>query len=161
MGQHDDGRHDFDFLFGRWRIHNRRLVSRLDGCTEWREFQAMSEARPILGGMGNVDTFSTSHFPDGKPLEGFTLRIFDPAAATWSIWWSDDRSGQLQPPVVGRFRGDHGEFAGEDLFAGRPIRVRFDWTRGAVSARWEQAFSPDGGETWETNWVMDLTRVQR
>jgi hypothetical protein len=27
------------------------------------------------------------------------------------------------------------------------------------SAQWEQAFSEDGGKTWETNWIMELERV--
>lgn len=39
--------------------------------------------------------------------------------------------------------------------------VRFEWTRPHSDApRWEQAFSPDGGRTWETNWVMNFTRQQ-
>ena len=55
----EDGRRDFDFLFGRRRIHNRKLVDTLDlDCTDWVEFEAEGEARPILAGLGNVDRFS-------------------------------------------------------------------------------------------------------
>ena len=47
--------------------------------------------------------------------------------------------------------------AGDDTFAGRPIRVRFTWSGVTTrTPRWEQAFSADGGETWETNWVMEF-----
>jgi len=27
------------------------------------------------------------------------------------------------------------------------------------SARWEQALSADDGKSWETNWVMSMTRI--
>lgn len=155
----DDGRRDFDFFFGRWRTHNRRLARRLEGNTDWLVFEATIEARPILGGIGNVDTYSTARYHDGQPFEGFTLRVFEPTTRLWSIWWVDDRIRKLEVPVVGRFEGDRALFLADDVFAGRPIRVRFDWTRGETNARWEQAFSEDGGETWETNWVMEHTRI--
>jgi hypothetical protein len=83
------------------------------------------------------------------------------ATASSSVnYWADSRRGILEPPVVGSFDGDVGTFYGDDVFEGRPIRVRFLWTRGA-SPRWEQAYSADGGKTWETNWTMDMTREER
>ncbi len=36
---------DFDFIMGRWRIHNRKLVKRLADCDEWTEFPAVGECR--------------------------------------------------------------------------------------------------------------------
>jgi hypothetical protein len=40
------------------------------------------------------------------------------------------------------------------------IYVRFLWTHQSENvARWEQAFSDDGGKTWETNWIMEMERV--
>ena len=155
-----DGRHDFDFLFGgRWKIHNRRLKKRLQGCTDWESFEAWQEVRPVLGGLGNTDSFSCV-FPDGKPLEGMTLRLFNPATRLWSLYWADDRGGELQPPVVGRFVDGRGEFDGDDTLAGQPIRVRFVWSgTSATRAHWEQAFSADGGKTWETNWFMEMERA--
>jgi hypothetical protein len=156
----NDGRRDFDFLFGRWRIENRRLARRLEGCTEWLEFEATGEARPALGGLANVDSFSTSAYWDGKPFEGMTVRTFNPRTRLWSIYWADDRIVELGPPVHGRFEGGHGQFFGDDSFGGRPIRVRFDWhALGADRATWEQAFSPDGEKTWEMNWRMEFTRL--
>ncbi len=158
-GDAADGRHDFDFLMGGWRIHNRRLARRLEGCVEWQEFEATQEARPVLGGLGNVDRF-TATFPDGRPIEGMTLRIFNPTTQLWSLYWVDDRGCELQPPLVGRFEAGRGEFSGDDTFKGKPIRVLFRWTvLGPNAARWEQAFSPDGGKSWETNWEMTMTRV--
>jgi hypothetical protein len=151
----DDGRHDFDFAFGRWRMPNRRLRKRLEDNHDWDEFVSFCECHPILGGLGNIDKFTVERFVDGKPLEGMTLRLFDPATRLWSIYWADDRRFKLDPPVIGRFDGDRGVFEGADTLAGRPIIMRFTWTRGARPA-WEQAFSPDGGKSWETNWYNSL-----
>jgi hypothetical protein len=90
-----------------------------------------------------------------------SLRFFDPKTRRWSIYWADSRrSGLLDPPVIGGFEGGVGIFEGDDTFEGTPIRVRFTWSRtDTPSPRWEQAFSADGGKTWETNWIADFTRV--
>jgi hypothetical protein len=149
---------DFDFWIGRWTVRNRVLRERLAGSDEWDEFDATVEARLILDGLGNEDEFQTDH--DGG-FTGMSFRFFDPEQKRWSIYWADSRRpGVLDPPVFGAFAGDVGVFEGPDTFAGRPILMRFTWTGVTTSApRWEQAFSEDGGETWETNWIMDFTRV--
>jgi hypothetical protein len=151
-----DGARDFDFWMGSWRVHNRRLRERLKGSTEWEEFEATVVARPILGGVANEDEYRTDH---AGGFIGMSFRFFDPATRQWSIYWADSRRGVLDPPVVGGFTGDTGLFEGRDVFEGRPILVRFSWSRVTTKApHWEQAFSDDGGKTWETNWIMDMTR---
>ena len=149
---------DFDFLPGRWRVANRKLVDMLDpDCDRWREFETSWETRAMLGGLGNVD-----HIRAADGFEGFTLRLYDPSADLWRIWWaSTARPGRLDPPVEGRFdaNGD-ARFEADDVIDGVPIRVRFDWTEvTATSARWQQAFSFDCGATWKLNWVMLLARA--
>lgn len=161
----DDGRHDFDFLFGRRLIHNRKLVDTLDpDCTDWVEFEAEGDAQPILSGLGNVDLFSAPAMPPtGELFEGFTLRLFDPQTGLWRIWWVSTRfPGQLDEPVEGRFTGDRGEFVCDDVIAGRPTKVRYDWSVVSEMAnRWEQSFSFDGGATWTPpNWVSDGTQIR-
>ncbi|MCB1037844.1 MAG: hypothetical protein KDD47_28680 [Acidobacteria bacterium] len=138
-------------------MDNRRLEGRLVGSTEWKEFEATSDCRPLPGGIGNLDEFRTDFWPD---FVGLTLRFFDPATRRWSLYWIDRRTGVLQPPVVGSFEGDTGVFEGQDELRGQPIRVRFLWSRkDPARPRWEQAFSADDGQTWETNWVMQMTRI--
>jgi hypothetical protein len=76
---------DFDFLIGKWTIHNRKLKTRLNNSTEWTEFEAAAECRTILNGFGNIDSFQTVF--DGKPFEGMSLRLFNPKTRLWSIYW--------------------------------------------------------------------------
>jgi hypothetical protein len=155
--QTEPGTRDFDFWMGRWIAHNRRLRKRLAGSDEWDEFEGTVIARRILDGMGNEDEFRTDF--DGG-FVGMSFRFFDPVKKQWSIYWADSRrSGELDPPVLGTFSGDTGVFEGPDVFEGRPILVRYTWSRVTTpTPRWEQAFSEDGGETWETNWITDFTR---
>jgi hypothetical protein len=152
-------RTDFDLLHGHWRVRNRRLTDRADpACEAWEAFEATAEVRPVLGGLGHVDHFVAPRLPDGAPFEGLTLRLFDPAAALWRIWWAATaRPGRLDPPLAGRFADGVGRFDGEDVVGGRAVRLRFLWKLTATPGpRWEQAFSWDDGATWTTNWTMDL-----
>jgi hypothetical protein len=154
--------HAFDFIYGRWSVHNRKLRDVTDpACEEWVEFGATSEVFPVLHGVGHIDRMDVPDAPDGPPFEGLTLRLFDPSRGTWSIWWSSTRApGRLEPPVVGRFTGEHGVFDCDDVLAGRPARVRFEWLAERPSPRWQQSFSYDGGATWRLNWVMRFTRLE-
>lgn len=149
---------DFDFFIGDWRVRHRRLKQRLAGCAEWDEFDGTSCARSLLGGTGNIDD-NVLAMPDGA-YRAITLRSFDAATRLWSIWWLDGRRPhRLDTPVVGRFENGTGLFYADDVLDGMPIVVRFMWSSiDANTAHWEQAFSDDGGETWETNWTMDFAR---
>lgn len=152
------GAANFDFLYGSWRVDNEFLVSRLTGSDEWERFEARHQCWPILGGIGNVDTFS-AHWR-GRDFEGSSLRIFNPETSLWSIYWSDNVLCALFPPVVGRLDADGGQFIGDEQHEGRPVKVRFTWSGiTPTSILWEQAFSADGGVTWETNWIMRFTRA--
>ena len=147
--------HDFDFLAGDWRVVNRRLRVRNSGCTEWDEFPATSRAALHLGGVANVDELTISN----RTCAGMTVRHFRLADQQWTIRWISARTGDIDPGVVGGFQCDRGEFYGEDLDDGRPVKVRFIWNRlGPDAARWEQSFSYDDGP-WEINWIMEFTRA--
>jgi len=154
------GAHDFDFIHGTWTVHNRKLRDVADpACEEWFEFDATSEAFPVLHGFGHVDRMEVPEAPDGPGFEGMTLRLFDPALDTWSIYWSSTRApGRLDPPVVGRFTDGRGIFECDDEVAGRSVRLRFQWTADDSSPEWRQFFSYDSGATWRENWVMTFSR---
>lgn len=147
-----DGRHDFDFIAGRWRVHNRRLVDPLDSrCTEWEEFETLATAELVLAGGGNVDRF----FGDG--WEALTLRLYDPQTAEWSIYWSSTRApGRLDPPLAGRFVEGVGIFQGADVVNERPIKLRFTWTTAGDGPTWQQEISWDDGGYWTRNWTMQF-----
>jgi len=153
----NDGRHDFDFYFGRWHIRNERLRQRLVGCDDWEIFEATQQCRPILGGLGNIDDFVTG-WREG--FVGMTLRLFCPQTRQWSIYWAGNNDGVLQPPVLGAFVGGVGTFVGRDQHEGIPVLARFVWSEiTPAGAKWEQAFSTDEGRTWESNWIMRMTRI--
>ena len=158
MQNENDGRNDFDFLHGNWKVHHRTLKKRLNDSADWQEFEGEMEHRNILGGIGNIDE-NVIHSKTGTIL-AIALRVFNPTSKEWSIYWSTDSTGTLDVPVIGSFRDGVGEFYSQEVFEGRHIYSRFIWSRiTRDSAHWEQAFSEDGGKTWETNWIMELERV--
>jgi hypothetical protein len=147
----------FDFLHGSWTVHNSVLRGRLQGSSEWVEWDATLDVVPILGGLGNVDRFRATR--QGEYFEGVSVRLFDLVQERWSIYWADSRTGTFTPPVHGRFVGPRGVFYGDEVHEGAPVRVRWIWTYdGAATAAWEQAYSADDGATWEVNWRMSFAR---
>lgn len=154
-----DGAHDFDFFIGDWQVRHRRLKLRLAGCTDWQDFAGSARCRALMGGLANVDD-NELELPDGR-YTAVSLRSFCAATQTWAIWWLDARQPHmLDRPVVGRFQDGVGVFETDDTLAGQPIRVRFTWSDiGAQRCRWQQAFSADAGATWETNWIMEFSRL--
>jgi len=158
MHARPQGAADFDFLIGKWTVEHRKLRHRLQGSDDWLTFSGTMNATLILGGLGNFDE-NVLRQPDGT-YQACTVRIFDPASSRWSIRWIDGRSPRLDPPVVGAFRDGIGTFFGDDVLDGRPVRVRFSWSDiSSAGARWEQAFSADGGASWEVNWVMEFRKI--
>jgi hypothetical protein len=151
--------HDFDFLAGDWRVHHR--VKQPIGVDEWSEFDGTSGNRALIDGSVNVEEHRFER-PAGVSF-GVALRAYDPATAQWAIWWIDGRTphGAMDPPVMGRFENGVGTFYSDGTVDGKPIRVRFIWSGiTPTSARWEQAYSADGGRTWETNWIMEFRRAE-
>jgi hypothetical protein len=108
--------------------------------------------------MGNVED-NVLFFPQGQVLAA-AFRSFDPVSRSWSIWWLDGRAPQsIGVPVVGAFVAGIGLFYADDILEGGTIKVRFTWSPNpGGNPHWEQAFSGDGGSTWETNWTMDFQR---
>jgi len=149
--------HDFDFEFGEWRAHLSRLIAPLAGSTEWVEYEGTSIVRPIWDGRANLGELDVTG-PAGR-IEGLSLRLFGPEARQWRIHWASSRDGLVGDAMVGGFTDGRGEFFGGDTLDDRPIVARFIFSEITPTAfRLEQAYSADGAETWEANWVATFTR---
>jgi hypothetical protein len=151
--------HDWDWLAGSWNVRHRRLNARLVGSTDWLEFNGSNTCWLTMGGFGNVDDNMIAA-PSGA-YRAMSVRAFDPVTRQWLIWWLDARRPTaLGEPVCGGFRDGVGVFNSDDAWNGQPVKVRFTWSEiTATSARWEQAYSPDEGTTWEVNWIMRFARA--
>lgn len=150
-------KHDFDFYVGKWKLHNRRLKTRLDNCTEWEEFESTQEMYKVLDGLGNIDNYLASF--DDVPFEGMSVRLFNPETRLWCIYWADSNQGVLQPGVFGSFENNVAHFFTKDIFNNKPIVVLFRWdVRDKEKPIWSQAFSEDNGKTWEWNWYMYFSK---
>ncbi|WP_454832543.1 hypothetical protein [Pseudoxanthomonas wuyuanensis] len=155
----EDGQHDFDWEIGTWKTELRRLAKPLSGSSQWVEYTGTSVVRKVLDGQANLVELRVEG-PAGH-IEGVSLRLYNPRAKQWSLNYASVRNGAMTRPIFGGFRDGRGEFYGQDDLDGRAILVRFvisDITND--SARFEQAFSEDGGRTWETNWIAIDTRVR-
>ncbi len=155
-----DGRHDFDFEIGTWRTHLTRRVHPLTGSNAWVDYDGTTVVRKVWDGRANLVELAVDG-PAGH-LEGLSLRLYNPQSRQWSLNFSNSASGTLSQPTVGGFESGRGEFYDQETLDGRAILVRFviEPTR-ADSCRFEQAFSEDGGKTWEVNWIATDTRVKQ
>jgi hypothetical protein len=152
-----DGQRDFDFEIGTWTTRLSRLVRPLSGSKSWVNYEGTTVVRKVWDGRANLVELNVNG-PAGR-IEGLSLRLYDPQTAQWNLHFANSRDGQLVPPVTGRFANGRGEFYGDDTLDGRRIRVRFIISAIThTSCRFEQAFSADGGKTWEVNWIATDTR---
>jgi hypothetical protein len=155
-----DGSHDFDFLIGNWKAHVRRLPDRLSGSNNWIEYDGISNHKKILDSNANFEEFDVRNTEKNLRIKAQTLRLYNPESHQWSIYLVDVDHGTLSlPPVIGQFVGNRGEFYDQEMYKNRAVLVRYVWLNiSPKSARMEQSFSPDGGKTWEVNWICELSR---
>lgn len=153
-----DGQHDFDPLIGTWKYHLRRRLNPLTGSNTWVDLEGTGVCYKIWDGRAQLDTIKV----DGStgPLEGLTLRTYNPQSHQWRLYWANRKTGIMDPPQVGEFKNGRGEFFAQDTINSKVILIRFVWTDMTTnSPHFEQSFSDDGGKTWEVNWITDQTRV--
>jgi hypothetical protein len=151
--------HDFDAQHGRWRTQVHRLLKPLEGSQEWADYDGTTTVHALLDGRANVADLDVSG-PRGR-IQGLSVRLLNGSSKRWTIQYTSAAAGELDAPLSGGFAGGaHGVFYGNDTFRGKPIVVRF--VVDVVDPRhvhFEQAFSADGGATWEMNWIADDTRL--
>jgi hypothetical protein len=152
-----DGQHDFDFEFGNWKARVKRLVNPLSGSDKWVDYEGTSVVRKVWDGRANLGELEIDS-PTGH-IEGMSLRVYNPQSRQWSIYWANSKDGGLGTAMIGRFANGRGEFYDQELVDGRAVFVRFIFSDiTPASFRLEQAFSADGGKTWEPNWIATFTR---
>ena len=153
-----DGSHDFDFEIGNWQTHIKRLQHPLTGSTTWSEYDGTSVVSKIWGGKANMVELEVDG-PAGH-IEGLSLRLYNPQSRQWSLNFVSSSGGALGVPTVGEFKNGRGEFYDQEAIGGRMILVRGIWSDITPnSGRFEQAFSGDGGKTWEVNWIATDRRA--
>jgi hypothetical protein len=152
-----DGAHDFDFNFGVWKTHIRRLQKPLTGSRTWTDYDGTSVVGKVWGGRASLFELEASG-PAGH-IEGVGLRLFNPQSHQWSLNWANSTDPVMTTPMVGRFVHGLGQFYDQEEFQGRIIMARNGFSAITPnSSRFEQAFSDDAGKTWETNWSMTFNR---
>jgi hypothetical protein len=152
-----DGQHDFDFDFGTWKTHSSRLLHPLTGSTTWVDMDGKTVVSKVWGGRANLAEFKADG-PAGH-LELLSLRTYNPTAHQWSLAFATPNVGMLGTPSVGQFKDGRGDFYDQEPINGKSVLVRFSiWGITADTAQSEQAFSDDGGKTWEVNWINRYTR---
>jgi len=153
------GQHDFDFEIGTWKTHLSRLLHPLTGSTTWVEYEGTTVVRKVWNGRANLVELEADG--PGVHFEGLNLRLYNPQSRQWSLNFASSSGGTMSQPTIGEFKNGRGEFYDQETLNGRAIYVRFvisDITPN--SCRFEQAFSGDGGKTWEVNWIAIDTRVK-
>jgi hypothetical protein len=153
-----DARHDFDFEFGSWTTHLSRRLKPLTGSTTWVEYDGTSVVRKVWNGAANLGELELDG-PAGH-IEGLSLRLYNPESGQWGISFANSAGGTLGPAMIGGFKDGRGEFYDQEMLNGRSIFVRFIFSDiTANTFKLEQAFSDDGGKTWEANWIATFKRV--
>jgi hypothetical protein len=154
-----DGQRDFDFHFGTWKTHIRRLLDPLSGSTTWVELNSTVVVRKVWDGRANLEELLAGNATTN--FKGLTLFLYDPQSHQWSQNFANINNGTLsQTPLIGEFKDGRGELFDQETFNGRTILVRFVWSDITPNSHHvEQSFSDDGGKTWELNFVANLTRI--
>jgi hypothetical protein len=149
---------DFDFAFGTWKTHIKRLLHPLSGSSEWAEYDGTHVIDKVWDGRANLGVLDAGGA--AGHVEALSLRLYNPATKQWNVSYANPREGKLGGTVTGAFESGRGTFFGADALEGRPIFVRELYVPlGRDERRLEVAYSADGGRTWETNWIMTDTRM--
>jgi len=149
-----DGQHDFDFIFGRWKIHTR---ARAHGSNTWTDYNGVGTYQKIWDGRAVLNEFET----DGQAghIEGLGVQTYNPKSHQWSLYWVDSSEGILGVPLIGQFKDGLGAFYSQDTIDGKAMLVSYVWSKMTKSsAHFEESLSEDGGKTWEAIWISDMAR---
>jgi hypothetical protein len=153
-----DGQHDFDFNFGTWKTHIRRVLDPFSGSSsKSMELNGTVTVRKVWDGRAQLEEIETDG-PNGH-WEGMTLFLYNPATHQWSQSFVNGQRGVLAQPLIGSFKNGRGELFASDTFNDRSILVRGVWSDITPdSHHYEESYSNDGGKTWVPVFIATLTR---
>jgi hypothetical protein len=155
-----NGQHDFDFEIGTWKAHVRKLIHPLTNSEAWEDYDGTVVTAPFMDGRGNLSEMNVDSATSHSHIQIIAVRLYNPSSMQWSIYGASAKIGVFDPPQVGQFDGNRGEFYATDTIQGRVIFIRYEWQNlTPTSTHFEQAFSTDGGKTWEVNWMYDGSRL--
>jgi len=156
-----DGQRDFDFELGTWAINMKRLRHPLSGSTAWTQPEGYTHiVQKVWDGQASLAQLANDR--PSLHYDGLMLRMYDPKAHEWRIYWGSSSTGTLDEPLIGHFTNGRGEFVMHDTYEGKPILARVVYSDiTPTSFRTESSFSADDGRSWEPNLVQTFTRVKR
>lgn len=155
----DAQQHAFDWDLGKWKVHSERLVHPLTGSHDWVQMDGITEVRKVWGGKANLAEYDATG--TGGHVTLFGLHWFNPATHEWNLDFATPQVGTLGIPGVGAFKDWRADFYDYEPIGGRSVLVRFSiWKITDDTAQSEQAFSTDGGKSWEVNWINHYTRAK-
>jgi hypothetical protein len=154
-----DGQHDFDFNFGVWKTHIRRLKEPFAGSADYVEMHGTVTVRKVWNGRAQLEEIEVDG-PTGH-WQGLTLFLYDPKAHQWSQTFINSAAGAFSGGLIGEFKDGRGELYAQQTLGGRSVLIRGVWSDiKPDSHHFEEAYSDDGGKTWVSDFIADLTRAQ-
>lgn len=142
--------HEFDFHNGNWKTHSTRLDKPLSGSTQWGKADGTVAVGRIWDGSANISEVRTD-YPSG-PVDFLALRWYNPTAKQWNLSFATAAGGELGTVMAGRFKDGRIDFYDQEPYDGKAVLVRFSaWEESKGHPYTEQAFSADGGKSWEIN----------
>jgi hypothetical protein len=149
---------DFDFEIGTFKSHSKRLLNPLTGSTKWAETDGTTVVNRFWGGRGNLAEVHID--PPFGPIDFLALRWYSPTAHQWFLTFANAARGTLGVPMAGVFKNGRVDFYDAEPMDGRSTLVHFAiWPTSKDTEASEQAFSADGGQTWEVNYKTQYARV--
>jgi len=154
-----DGQHDFDFNIGVWHTHIKRILDPLSGSSESAELNGTVTVRKVWDGKAELEEIEADG-PKGH-WQALTLFLYNPNAHQWSQSFVNSKVGTLGSPNVGEFKDGRAVLVGQDTVNDRTILVRAVWSDiKPDSHQYVESYSNDGGATWVTSFVANLTRLK-
>ena len=156
----DEQQHAFDFHFGTWRTHILSRRSLASGAVQWVRMTGTVIDQPLWSGRANVEKIEATG-PSGH-FQGLTLFLYNPRSGQWSQQFASSSDGVIEEPVYGEFKDGRGVFYGWSGSDGKKVLERDIWSRITPgSYHFEIASSADGGKTWVTGFIAQLTRLKQ